>query len=592
MAAFAEANAHFERAAELWDALSPEQRADSPSRQELLRRAAEAAHLSGATERAVALARSALALVDPAADPRAAARLHERIGRYLWVCGLTRDALDELGLAVSLMPDDAPAAERARMLGAEGHLLMLLGRGADARARCEAALALARDAGARAEQCRILNSLGPALVMTGVREDGLDALREARRLAEELGEREELTRSYINLAELLDQLGRLTEAVELSREAIAMAHREGIPAVLPMLIAELAGRLVRLGEWAEVDEILPEAIAPPTSWSVGRSDALCSRAQLQALRGDAAGAERTLREAEAEQRQAVGAMWTGPIAVARAEAALWDGRPDDARQVVSDELAVRDTSDHEAGLYLAPLIAAGTRAEAELAARARATGDSAGETSAAVRARELRDLGRELTADDALPEALLQIELATAETERAMGDPEPGMWAALVEGWDRHGARFTAAYCRWRLAELTLGAGGSRGEAPAILAAAHATAAQLGAVPLHRELEDLARRARIPLAEPGAADSDPTGASTERPPTVAERVGLTARELDVLRLLAGGATNREIAGQLFISQKTVTVHVTRILSKLDARSRVEAAGVAQRIGLLEHEATS
>ena len=69
-------------------------------------------------------------------------------------------------------------------------------------------------------------------------------------------------------------------------------------------------------------------------------------------------------------------------------------------------------------------------------------------------------------------------------------------------------------------------------------------------------------------------------------PTAADRIGLTARELDVLQLMAGGATNREIAARLYISQKTVTVHITRILAKLDARTRVEAAGVAQRLGLL------
>src|SRR6202012_5147703 len=139
---------------------------------------------AGATERAAALARGALALVDPDDDPLTAAAVHERIRRYLWVCGLTRDALDELGLAVSLMPGDAPEADRAHMLGAEGHLLMLLGRGREGRARCGGALTRGRGAGARAEQCRILNSLGPALVMTGERDAGLDALRQARTLAE------------------------------------------------------------------------------------------------------------------------------------------------------------------------------------------------------------------------------------------------------------------------------------------------------------------------------------------------------------------------------------------------------------------------
>ena len=73
-------------------------------------------------------------------------------------------------------------------------------------------------------------------------------------------------------------------------------------------------------------------------------------------------------------------------------------------------------------------------------------------------------------------------------------------------------------------------------------------------------------------------------------PSAAERVGLTPRELDVLRLAAAGSTNREIGQTLFISQKTVSVHVSRILAKLDARSRVEAAGLAQRLGLLDDDA--
>ena len=76
----------------------------SPDRVELLRRAAEAAHLSGDSDRAVALGRSALGLVDATSAPLAAATLHERIGRYLWVCGLQRDAIEELGRAVAVMP--------------------------------------------------------------------------------------------------------------------------------------------------------------------------------------------------------------------------------------------------------------------------------------------------------------------------------------------------------------------------------------------------------------------------------------------------------------------------------------------------------
>ncbi|HWE09684.1 MAG TPA: AAA family ATPase [Solirubrobacteraceae bacterium] len=597
MAAFAEANAHFERAAELWDAVAPERRADSPSRVELLRRAAEAIHLTGDSDRATALARSALALVDAEREPLTAVGLHERIGRFLWISGLSRDALAELGTAIAMMPADAPAADRARVLGAQGHLLMLLGRGAEARERCELGLALAQEAGARAEECRILNTLGPAQRMTGSPEEAIATARRAQRLAEELGDPEELTRSYINLAELLDEAGRMREAIDVSRAGVAMARREGVPGVLPMLIAELAWRLIRQGGWHEADEILPEAVEAGTSWGVGRSSALSVQAQLQALRGEPQAAERTLQDAEREQRQAVGSMWTGPLAAARADAALWDGRPEAARAVVDAELARREPTDDSAATYLAPLIAAGARAEAELAGRARTMRASAEEAEAVSRAVAVCDVGRDLITSHMSPEPLLFVATASAETERAAGSASADTWAGLAARWDEHGNVFQAVYARWRQAELTLAAGGSRAEIPLVLAAAHATAAMLGAEPLRRELEDLARRARIDLAVGEAAMGPGSGAGTvpasaATDATAAERIGLTARELDVLRLMAGGATNREIAAGLYISQKTVTVHVTRILSKLDARTRVEAAGLAQRLGLLEPDPAS
>ena len=61
---------------------------------------------------------------------------------------------------------------------------------------------------------------------------------------------------------------------------------------------------------------------------------------------------------------------------------------------------------------------------------------------------------------------------------------------------------------------------------------------------------------------------------------------LTGRERDVLSLLVEGRSNRQIAGQLYISEKTVSVHVSNILAKLGVGSRTEAAAVARREGLL------
>ncbi|HEY2748843.1 MAG TPA: response regulator transcription factor, partial [Polyangia bacterium] len=94
-----------------------------------------------------------------------------------------------------------------------------------------------------------------------------------------------------------------------------------------------------------------------------------------------------------------------------------------------------------------------------------------------------------------------------------------------------------------------------------------AVALALGAAPLREEAESLALRARLPIAQTPAAAAEPPG-------------GLTARETEVLRALAAGLTNREIAERLFISQKTVATHVAHIFGKLGVHSRVEAAGRA------------
>ena len=598
MAAFAEANVHFERAAELWHAVPEQLREASPSRVELLRRAAEAALLSGDGGRAVALGRSALALVDADQDPALAAGLHERIGRFLVLSGLSQDALDELGQAVELMPAGAPPADRARVLSAEAHLLMLMGRGAEAQERCEVALALAREAGSRHSECAILNTLGGSLAMSGDDEGGLARLLEARTLAEEISDPEELIRVYINLPEILDRMGRLQEAVEVSREGVAMARREGIPAGLPSLISELVVRLIRVGRWSEADEILPEALAATEGWGVGVSSTLVADALLRALRGDAAGAEEALEKADRALRQAVGSMWTAPVTVARAEWALWSGQPERAREAVGTELARLEPTDELAPQYLAPVVAVGVRAEADLAARARATGDGAAEAEAVRRAETIYELGCDLLRRDAGWEAPVHVAGAEAELARARGAMTEDTWPPMIERWDELGNVFMAAYARWRHAASILERGGPRGDVPATLSRAHTDAVALGAMPLRAEVDGLARRARIALDEPppdtalrsaGSPGSPGSAGSPGSEPTAAERIGLTARELDVLTLVAQGSTNREIAGALYISQKTVTVHVSRILAKLDARSRVEAAGLAQRLGLLDGE---
>ena len=106
---------------------------------------------------------------------------------------------------------------------------------------------------------------------------------------------------------------------------------------------------------------------------------------------------------------------------------------------------------------------------------------------------------------------------------------------------------------------------------------AYRTASKLGARPL-------ASAAAREVAALGESVAQRLGG---RAATKADGVQLTRRELEVLRLVSIGRTNREIAQELFISQRTVDMHVRNLLGKLDCRSRVEASHRAGELGLLE-----
>jgi DNA-binding NarL/FixJ family response regulator len=177
-----------------------------------------------------------------------------------------------------------------------------------------------------------------------------------------------------------------------------------------------------------------------------------------------------------------------------------------------------------------------------------------------------RSVGRQIG-----PEAIAWLARAEAEWTRLAGDPDPDRWARAADAFS-YGYIYEEARSRWRLAEALLAAG-RRGEASGAALAAHSVALRLGAEPLREAVEALARRGRLDLGEV-AVPGD--GAA-----------GLTARELEVLRLVAAGRSNQQIAEALYISRKTASVHVSHILAKLGVRTRVEAAAVAHRLGLDE-----
>jgi DNA-binding NarL/FixJ family response regulator len=181
--------------------------------------------------------------------------------------------------------------------------------------------------------------------------------------------------------------------------------------------------------------------------------------------------------------------------------------------------------------------------------------------------------------------------LCRAEERRAAGADDPDLWADASDRWAALDQPYPAGYARFREAEAVLSVQARSARAAQVLRAAHEAAVRLGAGPLRHEIEALAGRARLVLTRPdeetsadGRADTGAT-VTADKPDSASPLDALTARELDVLALMVEGRTNREIAGALYISEKTASVHVSHILAKLGVRSRVQAVAVAHQVGV-------
>jgi DNA-binding CsgD family transcriptional regulator len=264
------------------------------------------------------------------------------------------------------------------------------------------------------------------------------------------------------------------------------------------------------------------------------------------------------------------------VAVWEAELADWQGDLDRARSAIRRGLAAADAVGHFDQVLEGAWVAMnGLSVEADRAGQARAAGDAATLADATAAGRAL--LERVRADAERAPRAGLAHDVhvrgrrakAEAEWTRLQGRSDPVRWQAAVEAFS-YGNVYAVARCQWRLAEA-LAVAGDRDQATAAARAAHATATRLEAAPLQSALEALARRGRLDLGVGRAAQRTPAG--------------LTPRELEVLRLLVEGRSNRQIAEQLFISAKTASVHVTNLLAKLGVHSRLEAAAMARRLGL-------
>jgi DNA-binding CsgD family transcriptional regulator len=160
---------------------------------------------------------------------------------------------------------------------------------------------------------------------------------------------------------------------------------------------------------------------------------------------------------------------------------------------------------------------------------------------------------------------------AQAHAARSRGGDTAADWAPAVAGWRACGQPYDVAICLRYLGEAALGDGDATAATEA-LAEAYEICVRLGARPLADAVLAVARRGRLSVG-PAAAPSGPGP--------------LTAREVEVLGLVAEGRSNQQIAAELFMSPKTVSVHVSRILAKLGAANRTEAAAAGRRLGLVE-----
>jgi DNA-binding CsgD family transcriptional regulator len=578
----AEAHRHYDQALALWERVTEPEKTAGMARGKLGLLSATNAADSGDVERAVHLLRRLRQVLATQAeqggvpvDVKLASRIGERLAFNLMLIDDPKAATEAAEVAratVEATPADPPTWQYARALTTYAYALLMEEDFSVARDWAQRGIAAARAADAPWVEADALVTLGFMSNREGRNDEAIKLLTAAHKQAREAMVLGVELRSAYHLARAHLERGDLAIGGAVAHEGTKRALQTGLD------MSPYGWELQHLhfqchyadGKWDHAQEI---ADGFPVRVTSAPEAYLSSMALfIDVARGNPAVQER---------RDWIEPFWTvhgfdsfiahGLLA----EHALWQG---DTEQALAEAQAAIELDIVPPWGYSPSVIrpaAVALSARADRAVQARASGDDQAAGAELTAAEELLRIAREGAAFPKRPRFILGPEArgwlarAEAEYERAQGTNAPQAWQAVLDAFGPAYV-YETARTRWRLAEA-LAEAGRRDEAEEQWRQAAQTADRLGAKPLRRALDDLARRARI-----GTAPDLPDRAVL---------ASLTSREREVLRLIAAGRSNREIASVLFIAPKTASVHVSNILGKLGAASRTEAAAIAHREGL-------
>ena len=536
----------------------------------LLQQTAKAAGLAGDWSRGSALAREAVPLAERL-GPGPAADAHRIVAMHLLEGDSEIEAIAESSLAVDFarQAGDLERIARAEAMSARA-LWHRIEKDDEVAAAAQRAYDAAVETGLVDVQADALVTLGALDEAHGDPVRALGRFREARDLAASGDWLSVELRASFNVASHAFYAGDLETAEREAEATVARAVEEGLGwspygYSIHQLLAVIRYTRGDLDGSTAVVKGAGGGSGDPARDSLGAIGLYAA-----AARGDEGTVELSSRILEVDHVDPLAWM---VAAGTGADTLRMRGEPEAASALAARgtaRIAERWGDWSLGGIWLA---AQGIAAEADIAARSRLHRDTAGVEAAVARASAWEQDARETAVRGRPrggvlgPEGRAWLLRCTAELRRAEGVPDVALWREVLDELS-YGYVYEQARVRWRLAEALVETG-EREEAAALLREALAVADRLGTRPFREAVLDLARRARLDIGV-----------------RVATSAGLTERELEVLRLVAAGSTNRQIGAQLFISEKTASVHVSRILAKLSVSGRAEAAARAAQLGLL------